>query len=349
MFPSAVCSALSAYPLIRGHVGGPRVAWWTRCSDSDSQGDSNDGFPAHADCRSARPLRLDGDPSSPIPRAGSTRSSTSSAKEPGEATVTLAQFDTEYEVVYANRPIADVPRLELQPRGGTALYDALGRLITDVGAELAAAARGRAARARDRGRHDRRARELEQRVDARGGQRGHQASGDASTPGTSSSSAPTWTRSRSAQQLGFAADQSMTYATSRRRCGVRDGVDQQPTCRASGRHPPAAAVAGFSDEDRAAAGAARRVTADTGARGRSASPSSTPPTDPSAASTTERSRRGREFATPRRPSGSCDGAPRSRRSGGPRSPTRPGSDRSARSPPTRGSRSTSAHPRATTA
>ena len=29
--------------------------------------------------------------------------------EPGEARVTLAQFDTEYEVVYANRPIADVP------------------------------------------------------------------------------------------------------------------------------------------------------------------------------------------------------------------------------------------------
>lgn len=59
-------------------------------------------------------------------------------KQPGEASVTLAQFDTEYEVVYANRPIADVPRLELQPRGGTALYDGVGRLITDVGAELAA-------------------------------------------------------------------------------------------------------------------------------------------------------------------------------------------------------------------
>ncbi len=55
--------------------------------------------------------------------------------EPGEATVTLAQFDTEYEVVYANRPIADVPQLELEPRSMTALYDALGRLITDVGAE----------------------------------------------------------------------------------------------------------------------------------------------------------------------------------------------------------------------
>ena len=53
--------------------------------------------------------------------------------EPGEARVTLAQFDTHYEVVYADRPIADVPPLDLQPRGMTALYDALGRLITDVG------------------------------------------------------------------------------------------------------------------------------------------------------------------------------------------------------------------------
>lgn len=59
-------------------------------------------------------------------------------KEPGEATVTLAQFDTHYDVVYQDRPIADVPPLELQPRGATALYDALGKLITDVGAELAA-------------------------------------------------------------------------------------------------------------------------------------------------------------------------------------------------------------------
>ena len=60
--------------------------------------------------------------------------------EPGEARVTLAQFDTQYDVVYADRPIADVPRLSLQPRGGTALYDSLGKLITDVGADLAALA-----------------------------------------------------------------------------------------------------------------------------------------------------------------------------------------------------------------
>ena len=58
--------------------------------------------------------------------------------QPGEATVTLAQFDTVYEVVYADRPITDVPPLQLQPRGMTALYDGVGRLITDVGAELAA-------------------------------------------------------------------------------------------------------------------------------------------------------------------------------------------------------------------
>jgi hypothetical protein len=56
----------------------------------------------------------------------------------GGIRVTLAQFDTEYEVVYANRPLDQVPPLALQPRGATALYDAVGKLITDVGAELAA-------------------------------------------------------------------------------------------------------------------------------------------------------------------------------------------------------------------
>jgi hypothetical protein len=58
--------------------------------------------------------------------------------EPGDARVTLAQFDTEYEVVYANRPIADVGPLDLQPRGATALLDSVGRLITETGTELSA-------------------------------------------------------------------------------------------------------------------------------------------------------------------------------------------------------------------
>ncbi|WP_174566816.1 vWA domain-containing protein [Nocardia crassostreae] len=57
---------------------------------------------------------------------------------PKQIEVTLAQFDTDYQVVYANRPLAEVPPLQLEPRGMTALYDAVGKLVTEVGAELAA-------------------------------------------------------------------------------------------------------------------------------------------------------------------------------------------------------------------
>ncbi|MFD3707385.1 VWA domain-containing protein [Nocardia sp. NPDC058658] len=57
---------------------------------------------------------------------------------PKKIEVTLAQFDTTYDVVYANLPLEQVPAPNLQPRGGTALYDALGKLVTSVGTELAA-------------------------------------------------------------------------------------------------------------------------------------------------------------------------------------------------------------------
>ncbi|MCA1781303.1 MAG: VWA domain-containing protein [Intrasporangiaceae bacterium] len=57
---------------------------------------------------------------------------------PGECRVTLAQFDDRYEVVYSDRPIEQVPGLQLHPRGTTALLDAIGRLITDAGEHLAA-------------------------------------------------------------------------------------------------------------------------------------------------------------------------------------------------------------------
>lgn len=60
------------------------------------------------------------------------------AEQPGTTTVTLAQFDNEYDVVYADRPIGTVPPLVLEPRGSTALLDAIGRFITEVGAGLAA-------------------------------------------------------------------------------------------------------------------------------------------------------------------------------------------------------------------
>ena len=62
--------------------------------------------------------------------------------EPGEAGVTLAQFDTEYEVVYANRPIADVYRGWICSRAARRrCYDSLGRLITDVGRRVGGAPR----------------------------------------------------------------------------------------------------------------------------------------------------------------------------------------------------------------
>lgn len=58
--------------------------------------------------------------------------------QPGEASVKLVQFDDEYEVVF-DRPLAEVPLLNedtFLPRGMTALLDAQGRTIDDLGAEL---------------------------------------------------------------------------------------------------------------------------------------------------------------------------------------------------------------------
>jgi hypothetical protein len=64
-------------------------------------------------------------------------------RAPGECRVTLAQFDERYDVVYSSVPVTQVPPLDLQPRGRTALLDAMGRLITSAGDELAALAEPR--------------------------------------------------------------------------------------------------------------------------------------------------------------------------------------------------------------
>jgi hypothetical protein len=56
----------------------------------------------------------------------------------GTTVVTLAQFDDRYDIVYQDRPVVGVPPLTLEPRGMTALLDAIGRFITEVGAGLAA-------------------------------------------------------------------------------------------------------------------------------------------------------------------------------------------------------------------
>ena len=164
--------------------------------------------------------------------------------------VTLAQFDTDYEVVYANRPVNDVPPLELQPRGMTALYDAMGKLITDVGAELAATPEQK----------------RPARVNVVVPTDGHENSSQEWTHDVVSAAIRrqehdyTWAFGflaanmdavATGQQLGFAPEKSMTYAAD------GDGVDTEwpATTNYMARRnaaPVGAAVAGFSDEERAA-------------------------------------------------------------------------------------------------
>lgn len=59
-------------------------------------------------------------------------------KQPGDARLTLVQFDTEVETVLASKPIKEAPVCRLDPRGMTALYDAVGSTIDSLGARLAA-------------------------------------------------------------------------------------------------------------------------------------------------------------------------------------------------------------------
>ena len=60
------------------------------------------------------------------------------AGEPGEATVTIVQFDTEYEFVCQGTPVESVPTYQLEPRGATALLDAVGQAINQTGKRLEA-------------------------------------------------------------------------------------------------------------------------------------------------------------------------------------------------------------------
>ncbi|MBN2448921.1 MAG: VWA domain-containing protein [Lentisphaeria bacterium] len=63
-------------------------------------------------------------------------------QEPGQATLTLVQFDTQdpYEVIHRCVPLADVPPLTREtfvPRASTPLLDAMGRGINDLEKSLA--------------------------------------------------------------------------------------------------------------------------------------------------------------------------------------------------------------------
>jgi hypothetical protein len=171
--------------------------------------------------------------------------------QPGEARVTLAQFNTEYDVVYANRPIADVPPLALQPRGGTALLDGIGRLITDVGAELAAQAEderpGHVIIVVMTDGYENSSREWTLKaVSAVIKRQEREYSWDFVFLGANIDAVAV------GQGLGFAADKSLTYAATEG--GVASAMASTTSYVSRKRAAPLAAeVPGFSDDDRAGA------------------------------------------------------------------------------------------------
>ena len=60
---------------------------------------------------------------------------------PGDARMTLVQFDDRHEIVYDAVPLRDVPAMthdSFQPRGATALHDAIGKTIRHTKTRLAA-------------------------------------------------------------------------------------------------------------------------------------------------------------------------------------------------------------------
>lgn len=60
------------------------------------------------------------------------------ATEPGKRTIRMVEFDDRYSQVWPSTPAADCPQYSLVPRGMTALWDAIGRGVSEFGAELAA-------------------------------------------------------------------------------------------------------------------------------------------------------------------------------------------------------------------
>jgi uncharacterized protein YegL len=64
----------------------------------------------------------------------------SQQKLPGQALMTYVQFDNEYEIVFSGKPLRHVEpltRATYEPRGSTALMDAIGKTIDEVGQRLA--------------------------------------------------------------------------------------------------------------------------------------------------------------------------------------------------------------------
>lgn len=57
----------------------------------------------------------------------------------GKMRVSLIQFDTEFEEVYIDKDLKEVPAMVLEPRGGTALLDAVYKAVSAVKSRIGAA------------------------------------------------------------------------------------------------------------------------------------------------------------------------------------------------------------------
>lgn len=58
-------------------------------------------------------------------------------KLPGEARVTMVEFDDTVSTAYQARQLQEVPAMTLRPRGSTALLDAIGTTLNTQGARIA--------------------------------------------------------------------------------------------------------------------------------------------------------------------------------------------------------------------
>lgn len=61
---------------------------------------------------------------------------------PGEAAFSLWDFDSEIRCLSSHAPLSEVQGYKIEPRGLTALNDAIGRAVTEEGAKLAALPEG---------------------------------------------------------------------------------------------------------------------------------------------------------------------------------------------------------------
>lgn len=59
-------------------------------------------------------------------------------QQSGKTLISLFQFDTDFERVFADKTPHDCPKVQLVPRGGTALVDAMARCIRETGERFAA-------------------------------------------------------------------------------------------------------------------------------------------------------------------------------------------------------------------